>query len=242
MSAAWRSSNAATAIAGDFFEDFKQLIESRLHLAPILISKLREDAARHRQSELGRRRSVRNRPPHFPREPARPRGSRDARADRRLDARQAAQPRAPALGVLRLRGPEGRRDRALFQGSPCLHRRRGGRRADGDRLRRFADAARSSQSGRGEGDEERFPRGGDDLPRVLRRALAPSDRSRRPDQADRSAAHRQERSRLDPVRQCDGSDRADDARAQRPAVDRQDDERDRRQRRSIRNRARVWPA
>jgi len=26
--------------AGDFFEDFKQLIESRLHLAPILISKL----------------------------------------------------------------------------------------------------------------------------------------------------------------------------------------------------------
>ena len=26
--------------AGDFFEDFKQLIESRLHLAPILTSKL----------------------------------------------------------------------------------------------------------------------------------------------------------------------------------------------------------
>ena len=40
MSAAWRSSSRRDGYAGDFFEDFKQLIDSRLHLAPILISKL----------------------------------------------------------------------------------------------------------------------------------------------------------------------------------------------------------
>ena len=40
MSARWRSSSRSPGYAGDFFEDFKELIASRLHLAPILISKL----------------------------------------------------------------------------------------------------------------------------------------------------------------------------------------------------------
>ena len=65
----------------------------------------RADAARHRQSDLGRRRPVRSRPPHLPRRPARAARPRDARTPGRLDARQTAQPRAPAVGVLCLRGP-----------------------------------------------------------------------------------------------------------------------------------------
>ena len=137
--------------AGDFFEDFKAMIASRLHLAPILISKLEKTPldidhpswVEDDQFEIDRH--------IFRAQPAGARGSRDARAHRRLDARQAAQPRAPALGVLCLRGPEGQRDRALFQDAPRLHRRRRGRRADRHDLRRVADAARSFQAGRGEG-------------------------------------------------------------------------------------------
>ena len=40
MSAAWRSSACRTNYQGNFFEDFKAMIASRLHIAPILKSRL----------------------------------------------------------------------------------------------------------------------------------------------------------------------------------------------------------
>ncbi len=89
-----------------------------------------EGPARHRSSFLGRGRPVRYRPPYFPRQPAGAPRSRHAGAPRRLDACQTAQPRPPAVGVLRFRRHEGQRDRALFQDASRLHRRRRRRGAD----------------------------------------------------------------------------------------------------------------
>ncbi|MGY4426851.1 hypothetical protein ACVWY2_009300 [Bradyrhizobium sp. JR6.1] len=100
-----------------------------------------EGAARHRSPVLGRGRPVRHRPPHLSRQPACAARPRDAGAHRRLDARQAVEPRPPALGVLRLRGHEGQRDRALFQDAPRLHRRWRRRGADQHDLRPHAGAA-----------------------------------------------------------------------------------------------------
>ena len=135
---------------GDFFEEFKAMIASRLHVAPILKARLEKapldidhpswveddqfDIDRHifRGSPSGA---------------ARP---RHAGAHRRLDARQAAQPRPAAVGVLRLRRHEGQRDRALFQDAPRLHRRRRRRGADQHDLRRDAGAA-DSRAADGEG-------------------------------------------------------------------------------------------
>jgi hypothetical protein len=55
---------------GNFFEDFKAMIASRLHIAPILKAASGKGAARHRSSVLGRGRPVRHRPSHLPRQPA----------------------------------------------------------------------------------------------------------------------------------------------------------------------------
>ncbi len=55
---------------GNFFEDFKAMIASRLHIAPILKVAAGKGPARHRSSLLGRGRPVRHRPPHLPRQPA----------------------------------------------------------------------------------------------------------------------------------------------------------------------------
>ena len=228
--------------AGDFFEDFKQLIESRLHLAPILISKLEKTPLDidnpswvvDDQFEIDR---------HIFR------ASLPAPADRATLARTVGWMHAKLLNRARPLWEfyvfEGLKDGEIGLYSKVHHACIDG--GAGAALTEIVyDVSPTPRevpkAGASKSTKNDFREVATYLPRVLRRALAPSDRSRRPDQADRSAAHRQERPRLDPVRQCDGSDRADDAGAQRPAFDRQDDERDRRRRRSIRNRARVWPA
>ena len=126
---------------GDFFEDFKAMIASRLHIAPILKARLEKAPldidhpswVEDDQFDIDRHIFRGSLPA-----PLRP---RHAGAHRRLDACQAAQPRPPALGVLCLRGHEGQRDRALFQDAPRLHRRRRRCGADQHDLRRDAGAA-----------------------------------------------------------------------------------------------------
>ncbi|MGY4477848.1 hypothetical protein ACVILL_005262 [Bradyrhizobium sp. USDA 3364] len=154
-----------------------------------------EGAARHRSSVLGRGRPVRHRSPYLPRQPAGAARPRHAGTHRRLDARQAVEPGSPALGVLRLRGHEGQRDRALFQDAPCLHRRRGRCCADQHDLRPDAGAARDRAAGREEGraGAARHRRQSD---RRLSAALDPAVRGgRRRAEEPRTAALRQERPR-----------------------------------------------
>ena len=136
---------------GNFFEDFKAHDRLAAACRADPESAAAEGAARYRSSLLGRGRPVRYRPPYFPRQPAGAVRPRHAGAHRRLDARQAAQPRPSAVGVLCLRGHEGQRDRALFQDAPRLHRRRRGCRADQHDLRRDAGAARRRQARRAQG-------------------------------------------------------------------------------------------
>ena len=132
---------------GDFFEEFKAMIASRLHVAPILKARLEKAPLDIDHPSLGRGRPVRYRPPYLPRQPSGSLRPRDARAHRRLDARQAAQPRAPALGVLCLRRHEGQRDRALFQDASRLHRRWRRRGAHQHDLRRDPGAKESRSAG-----------------------------------------------------------------------------------------------
>ena len=109
---------------GNFFEDFKAMIASRLHIAPILKARLEKAPldidhpswVEDDQFDIDR---------HIFR------GSLPAPYDRATLERivgwmhaKLLEPRPAALGVLCLRGHEGQRDRALFQDAPCLHRRR----------------------------------------------------------------------------------------------------------------------
>ena len=192
---------------GDFFEDFKAMIASRLHVAPILKARLEKAPldidhpswVEDDQFDIDRH--------IFRAQPAGAARPRHAGAHRRLDARQASQPRPSAVGVLRLRGHEGQRDRALFQDAPCLHRRRRRCGADQHDLRHLADPAKGRAAG-GEGQgrpgaarHRRQPA------RFLSAALDPAARCRGRRQEHRAAALGQERPRLDPVRQRDVPDR-----------------------------------
>ena len=55
---------------GNFFEDFKAMIASRLHIAPILKARLEKAPLDIDHPVLGRGRPVRHRPPYLPRQPA----------------------------------------------------------------------------------------------------------------------------------------------------------------------------
>src|ERR1700716_3723771 len=116
---------------GDFFEDFKAMIASRLHIAPILKARLEKAPldidhpswVEDDQFDIDR---------HIFR------GSLPAPHDRAtlerivgwMHACKTSQPRPSALGVLCLRRHEGQRNRALFQDASRLHRRRRRCRAD----------------------------------------------------------------------------------------------------------------
>ena len=139
---------------GDFFEDFKAMIASRLHLAPILKARLEKAPldidhpswVEDDQFEIPHRR-------HLPLQPAGAARPRHARAHRRLDACETSQPRPSALGVLCLRRHEGQRDRALFQDASRLHRRRRGCGAHQHDLRHLAGPApsRAAEARNGKG-------------------------------------------------------------------------------------------
>ncbi len=131
---------------GNFFEDFKAMIASRLHIAPILKARLEKAPldidhpswVEDDQFDIDR---------HIFR------GSLPAPYDRATLERivgwmhaKLLEPRPAALGVLRLRGHEGQRDRALFQDASCLHRRRRRCGADQHDLRRHAGAARGRET------------------------------------------------------------------------------------------------
>ena len=115
---------------GDFFEDFKAMIASRLHIAPILKARLEKAPldidhpswVEDDQFDIDRHIFRGSLPA-----PLRP---RHAGAHRRLDACKTAQPRPSAMGVLCLRRHEGQRDRALFQDASRLYRWRRRRGAD----------------------------------------------------------------------------------------------------------------
>ena len=131
---------------GNFFEDFKAMIASRLHIAPILKARLEKAPldidhpswVEDDQFDIDR---------HIFR------GSLPAPYDRATLERivgwmhaKLLEPRPAALGVLRLRGHEGQRDRALFQDASRLHRRRRRCCADQHDLRRHAGAARGREA------------------------------------------------------------------------------------------------
>jgi len=86
---------------GDFFEDFKAMIASRLH-----VRANPQGAAGKRPRSISitppgfEGRPVRYRPPYLPRQPSgTPTTARDTGAHRRLDARKTSQSGPSALGV-----------------------------------------------------------------------------------------------------------------------------------------------
>ena len=133
---------------GDFFEDFKAMIASRIHIAPILKSRLAKTPldidhpswVEDDQFDIDRHIFRASLPaPHNRAILERTVGWMHAKLLNRA---------RPLVGVLRLRGHGEQRDRPLLEDPPCLHRRRRGRGAHQHDLRSSARCRATCRSPR----------------------------------------------------------------------------------------------